>query len=196
VSQCLWKYKRDIIHHYNRIAGIYDSLYGEEQKAKIESILRIIKGERKDLVLDAGCGTGLLIEYLASKVDHFVGLDISEKVLKVALDKSRRLKIKGNVSLIRADIDILPFRDSVFDKIFALTLLQNVPEPHKTLREMIRVAKKNSLIAVTGLKKHFTKKSFSEVISEISQGYVFAEPLNIHDFIAIFKMSKVKDKYG
>ena len=196
MSRCLWKYKRDIIHHYNRIAGVYDSLYGEEQKAKIESILRIIKVERKDLVLDAGCGTGLLIKYLASKVDHFVGLDSSEKVLKVALDKSRRLKIKGNVSLIRADIDILPFRDSVFDKIFALTLLQNVPEPHKTLREMIRVAKKNSLIAVTGLKKHFTKKSFSEVISEISQGYVFAEPLNIHDFIAIFKMSKVKDKYG
>ena len=194
MPQDQWKQKKSVIHHYNRLAKIYDALYGEEQKAKIESILQMMKNERKDLVLDLGCGTGLLIDYVAPKVNHLVGLDIAEKALKMASERSRRLRIKQNVSLIKADVDVLPFRDDIFDKIFALTILQNVPEPCKTIHEIVRVAKNSAEIAVTGLKKHFTKEKFSKMIRKVGLKYILAEPSKIHDLIAIVKVDKVKNK--
>ena len=190
----IWRQKKSVIRHYNRLAEIYDSLYGEEQKTKITSILKMMKIRREDLVLDAGCGTGLLIDHLMLKVNHFVGLDIAGNVLKVALERSRRLGIKRNISLIKADIDAVPFRDNVFDKIFALTLLQNVPEPCKTLREIVRVAKNRSEIAVTGLKKHFAKEDFDRIIRKIGQEHIFVESSETHDFIVLIRIDKVKNK--
>ncbi|HIE18535.1 TPA: class I SAM-dependent methyltransferase, partial [Candidatus Bathyarchaeota archaeon] len=129
MPQSWWSEKRKILHHYDRLARIYDSLYGEEQRSKIESILKILKIGCEDLVLDLGCGTGLLIEYVAMKVNHFVGVDLSGESLKIAVERSRRLGVKQKVSLLQADVDNLPFRDDVFDKFFALTLLQSLPEP-------------------------------------------------------------------
>jgi len=55
LSQSCWSGKREVLQHYNRLARIYDSLYGEEQNAKIRSILKVLKVGRKDLVLDVGC---------------------------------------------------------------------------------------------------------------------------------------------
>jgi len=195
VSGSLWSKKRKVLHHYNRLAGIYDSLYGEEQKSKIESILKLLSFGCKDMVLDAGCGTGLLIEYIAVRVNHLVGVDLAGESLKIAIERSRRLGVKRKVSLLRADVDHLPFRDAVFDKVFALTLLQNVPEPCETLREMLRVTKSNSQVAVTGLKKHFTEENFSRLIRRIGREYVFAETEEPHDIIAVVKADKVKNKY-
>jgi len=195
VSHSLWDKKKAVLHHYNRLSKIYDSLYGEEQNAKIKSILKVVKMRCEDWVLDAGCGTGLLIEHLASKVNHFVGIDLAGRALKAAAERSHRLGIKRNVSLIRADVDNLPFRDGVFDKIFALTLLQNVPNPCETLLEIVRVAKSKSQIAVTGLKKHFNKEKFSGIISKIKGRYILVNSLKIHDLIAIAEVNKAKNKY-
>jgi len=195
VSRGGWSKKKKVQRHYNRLARMYDSLYGEEQNIKIELILKRMKIGCEDLLLDAGCGTGLLIEHIASRINHFVGLDLAEKALKTAAERSRCLRIKQNVSLIRADVDNLPFRNDIFNEIFALTLLQNVPEPHKTLRELVRVAKSKSQIAVTGLKKHFTKENFNRMISKIGREYFLSETSEAHDFIAIVTVNKVKNKY-
>lgn len=191
-----WGLKREIIRHYDRLARVYDSLYGDEQKAKIESILKVLRLRPGDTVLDVGCGTGLLTGYVAGKVNHLVGIDLSGKSLKVAAERSRRLGIKGNVSLIKADADGLPFRDNTFSLIFALTLLQNVPEPRKTLREISRVAEEDSMFAVTGLKKHFTAESFDGLLRNPGWEHALVGAKETHDLIAVVKIEKVKNKYG
>ena len=192
MSQNIWDKKRKVLHHYDRLARIYDSLYRREQDAKIKSILKVLTARCKDLVLDAGCGTGLLINHLARRVGHFVGVDLSMESLKVFMERSYRLGIKRSVSLIQADVDNLPFRDNVFDKVIALTLLQNVPEPLDTLQEIIRVSKSDSEVAVTGLKKHFDEKSFNNLIGKIGEEHIFVNSSELHDHIAIVK---VKNKY-
>jgi len=106
------------------------------------------------------------------------------------------LGIKGRVSLIRADVDHLPFRDGVFDRIFALTLLQNLPEPCETIREMVRVAKNKSQIAVTGLKKHFTEERFSGIIERIGGESILIKTRELHDIIAVVEVDKAKNKYA
>jgi len=190
-----WEEKRRILRHYNRLAMIYDSLYGEEQSSKIDLILKIFRIGCEDVVLDAGCGTGLLLEHIAMRVNHFIGIDFAGEPLKVAKERSCRLGVKHKVSLIRADVDNPPFRDCVFDKVFALTLIQNLSDPYKTLKEMMRVMKDCSQIVVTGLKKRFNKEKFSELIGKTGCEHVFTDG-QIRDLIAVIQVNKVKNKYG
>jgi ubiquinone/menaquinone biosynthesis C-methylase UbiE len=49
-----------------------------------------------------------------------------------------------------------PLRDSIFDTVFAFTLLQNVASPHHTLQEVSRVLKPNSNFMLSSLKTFFS----------------------------------------
>jgi ubiquinone/menaquinone biosynthesis C-methylase UbiE len=160
-----WEQKIDSMTHYDITASSYDGQYAEEQKEKIEAALKRIKLGWHGLILDCGCGTGLLFEHVVEKAEMVVGMDISRKILAVA---KRRAKTFGNVSLVLADADYTPFRNEVFSHVFAITLLQNMPNPEKTLAEICRVAEKDAYIVVTGLKKKFSLEKFESLLRKPS----------------------------
>ena len=165
-----WRIKWKVLRHYDRIAKIYNMLYGQEQELKIKEALKNVSLDASDIVLDVGCGTGLLFNYISRSVDTIVGIDISLESLKVALDFIKKTD-NPSIELVRADADFLPFKNEVFDKVFAITLLQNMPNPLLTLHEISRVAKTDSEIIVTGLKKFFSEESFSEILSKSGMNF-------------------------
>jgi ubiquinone/menaquinone biosynthesis C-methylase UbiE len=152
-----WKDKQKTMRHYNLQAVIYDVQYAGEQNSKIESILKNMKIDSKDNILDLGCGTGFLFQHLSEKIGDIVGLDISKKALQEA---KKRTKEISNVFLVCADADNTPLCNNFFDKTFAITVLQNMPDPTRTISEIKRVNKTGAMFAVTGLKKKFTLDSF------------------------------------
>jgi ubiquinone/menaquinone biosynthesis C-methylase UbiE len=156
-----WKEKKRNLRHYNEQAIIYDSQYIDEQNKKFKEILKEMNFRSNELILDLGCGTGFLFKHIEKKVELYIGLDISQKVLFQA---KKRIKEKAKKILIRADADNTPFPDQSFDKIFAITIIQNMPEAKKTINEIKRISKPQAVIAVSGLKKSFTKKSFVELL--------------------------------
>jgi len=161
----IWEIKRKVIEHYNRLSYIYNALYGYEQRQKINEALKTVHIKSSDTILDAGCGTGLLFSYIANSARLIIGVDISPKVLEVAKNLIKKSGL-NTVSLVRADADFLPFKNGVFDKAFAITLLQNMPDPISTLKEIARVTKDDSEIVVTGLKKFFSKEDFLKILRE------------------------------
>ena len=72
---------------------------------------------------------------------------------------------QGNPALVYADADHLPFKGQTFNRIFSFTLLQNMPDPKRTVAEMKRVAKGGCEIAVSVTKKAFTKETFLGLMS-------------------------------
>jgi len=156
-----WKEKRGTIRHYDQQAAIYDVQYSGEQDAKIEDTLSSTELNPNEVVLDLGCGTGFLFQHIDKTIRLLVGLDISSKALREAKKRTKNL---SNIVLIRADADYTPFPDHIFDKVFAITLLQNMPDPMKTIIEMKRIGKPQAIFAVTGLKKKFTTKSFVDLL--------------------------------
>jgi ubiquinone/menaquinone biosynthesis C-methylase UbiE len=157
-----WKEKRGTMRHYDLQAVIYNVQYLGEQDAKIEDILNSIHFESNEVVLDLGCGTGFLFGHITKQVG-LVGVDLSRKALQEAKERTKNL---SNVALVRADADNTPFLNRTFDKIFAITLLQNMPNPRRTISEMKRVAKPQAIFAVTGLKKKFTQESFLDLLEK------------------------------
>jgi ubiquinone/menaquinone biosynthesis C-methylase UbiE len=156
-----WKEKRGTMRHYDQQASIYDVQYLGEQDAKIEDALSSTELKPNEVVLDVGCGTGFLFHHISKNVGLLIGIDISSKALREA---KKRTKNHSNIALIRADADNTPFADRSFDKVFAITLLQNMPGPLKTIIEMKRIGKPQAVFVITGLKKKFTQESFSDLL--------------------------------
>jgi ubiquinone/menaquinone biosynthesis C-methylase UbiE len=156
-----WNKKRQTMRHYNHSAKVYDTLYNQEQNAKMEEALDGLPLKKDSFILDAGCGTGLLFSYVTGITKLIVGADISAGVLMEAKVKAKQY---SNVALFRVDADYIPFSDHVFDAVFAVTLLQNVPDPQQTLFEMKRVSKNDGFIVATGLKKTFPRDEFGKLL--------------------------------
>ncbi len=155
-----WKDKRRVMQRYDLTAEMYEERYAEEQKAKYKEALKNVD-VAGCAVLDVGCGSGLFFRGATAQSGIVVGVDISRKLLLKAKEQAKSLE---NVSVLQADADHLPFKDAFFDVAFAFTVLQNMPKPAVTLRELIRVAIPGSKIVVTGLKKAFPLTVFIDTL--------------------------------
>jgi ubiquinone/menaquinone biosynthesis C-methylase UbiE len=158
-----WSQKRIVKKKYDLTASIYDLRYMEEQEAKYKAALDTLTLVPTSVILDVGCGTGLLFRHVVNNAETVVGVDISKKLL---LEARNRTKSFANVHLVLADGDYLPFRSHVFDGVFLFTMIQNMPSPQMTLKAAIRTTKKNAQIVVTGLKKVFSIQVFDETLRQ------------------------------
>jgi len=151
--------KKKIIENYNLSAYFYDKRYKEIQEKKYNKVLNIYQLKEKK-VLDVGCGTGLLIEFILNSESYngnlkcnFVAIDISWNMLLEFKSKLFRLKDKANISLMLSDIENLPFRDNIFNLIFSFTSFQNLPGTYEGFQELFRVALISSDLKFSILKK-------------------------------------------
>lgn len=180
-----WKEKIETMEHYDREAAIYNVQYLGEQNSKIEDIVNSIRFNQDDQVIDLGCGTGFLFNQINQKIKILVGIDLSINSLKEA---KKRLKKSSNIALVRADADNIPFLNQIFDKIVAISLLQNMPNNLKTLGEMKRIAKSETVFAITGLKKKFSKVSFLNLLGSANLNVIrLSTDQKLKGYIAICK---------
>jgi demethylmenaquinone methyltransferase/2-methoxy-6-polyprenyl-1,4-benzoquinol methylase len=135
--------------------------------------------------LDVGCGTGLLFDCVKESANLIVGLDLSRALLEIAAERCKNVHRESPIHLIRADADYMPVPKEIFEKVFALTLLQNLPDPSKTLREMMRVAEAGSMMVVTGLKKCFSEEGLRNILNVAGLDSSTATGKQTQDIIAV-----------
>jgi demethylmenaquinone methyltransferase/2-methoxy-6-polyprenyl-1,4-benzoquinol methylase len=179
-----WQKKRRVMMSYDATASIYDERYAEEQVAKVEAALKNVKIKKESLILDVGCGTGILFDHVADSADAIVGLDFSKKTILQAKEHARKESLR-DVQLIRADADNMPFRNEVFNMVFAMTILQNTPHPNETLKEIKRVVRNDALLVITGLKKIFTKKGFEQLLKNSQLNTLAFEDQKLKCYVAV-----------
>jgi len=178
-----WNKKRLVMRRYDQSAKAYDTLYREEQEAKIRTAMNNLTLNRDSVILDAGCGTGLLFEHVAEKSKFIIGTDISRGILREAEKKAKHYQ---NVGLIRADADKMPFQNQTFDMVFAITLLQNTPNPQATLNEVKRVSKPDTIIVITGLRKVFTIEGLTNMLRHANLAVeVMKKDEHVREFICV-----------
>ena len=92
-----------------------------------------------DLVLDLGCSNGAHALVAARCVRRVVGVDYDRAALSVATDSARRAA-RGNLRLFAVDLTrSLPFRDSSFDAVLFLDVIEHLEPRRHVLREIARV---------------------------------------------------------
>ncbi|MBI5480982.1 MAG: class I SAM-dependent methyltransferase [Deltaproteobacteria bacterium] len=95
-----------------------------------EVVLRHGRGGR---VLEAGCGTGLVLERLRAGAPTAVGIDLSRGML----GQARR----RGLPVMQADLLHLPFPDGAFDLVCSFKVLAHVERIEEALAELARVTR-------------------------------------------------------
>lgn len=102
-------------------------------------------------VLDIGAGDGTVAEMLAGRAGRYVCVDLSQKLLQASAE---RLEGQRNVSLLRADMQRLPFASASFDLVLSLNVLAYAEQPNKALDEAARMVRPGGDLLIATLKSH------------------------------------------
>lgn len=115
------------------------------QRIQTLEALALRAGEK---VLDAGCGTGLLVHGMSSTIGsegRIVGVDFSEDMLELARNRCADM---DNIELQQGSITQLPFADNSFDAASCIQTLLYVDQVETALSELYRVLKPGGRVAI------------------------------------------------
>ena len=96
-------------------------------------------GIEKLKILDVGTGNGSLALLLAEMGHDVVGIDISEGMLSVAIEKAKERGINPDLRI--GDAESLDFEDESFDAVVSRIVLWTLPHPEMAISEWMRVLK-------------------------------------------------------
>jgi SAM-dependent methyltransferase len=138
-------------------------------------------------LLDVGCGEGVLVHRWAQRLreGRLVGIDLEEESIQEGWARHQAPNLEYRVM----EAQKLPFADGEFDLASAIEVLEHVPDPERTLREMARCAARHLLVSVPreplwralnmargaywsalgntpGHLNHWSRRSFLELLSD------------------------------
>lgn len=73
---------------------------------------------------------------------------------------------RGKAALVLADADQLPFADGSLDTVVSVTLLQNMPDPGATVKEVARVLRSGGRAILTVLKRKHSQEDLEGWVRE------------------------------
>ncbi len=150
--------KSQVEDMFDNIAPKYD-LLNHVLSMKIDVLWRnkLVKMLAKDqpkLVLDVATGTGdLAIAVQKGTNADVVGLDLSQQMLNVGIEKIRKQNLDGKISMQKGDAEQLPFEDNKFDGVTVAFGVRNFENLEKGLAELRRVVKENRSIYILEFSK-------------------------------------------
>ncbi|WP_167959167.1 class I SAM-dependent methyltransferase [Anaerosporobacter faecicola] len=126
-------------NHFDTIAADYDNSYdGKYVRCMYDEIVRSVDAlDKKDSILDLGCGNGNVASLLSRKFEtSLYGVDLSENMIKAA--RGRQIK---NAQFQVGDAECLPFEKQMFDVVICNASFHHYPKPMRVLQEIRRVLK-------------------------------------------------------
>ncbi len=115
--------------------------FRSRRKIALGILDRMLKGRRDLRILDAGTGTGVMIEAL-KRYGHVTGVDSSEEAIRYCRER-------GICGIVNASAEDMPFEDGSLDLICAMDLLEHVEDDVRVLKEFSRVLKPGGLVFLT-----------------------------------------------
>ena len=121
------------------------------------AIVRHIAASPMETLLDAGTGTGRMLELLAPYVKRAVGVDVSPEMLAIARDRLSRAHVAhGQVRL--GDVYRLPFANGSalqgFDAVLFHQVLHYLDDPGAAVSEAARVMRPGGRLLVADFAPH------------------------------------------
>ena len=124
-----------------KLLAALEDMAGTPQIAQVRrqanAMLQPTAGEQ---ILDAGCGAGEVARELAAMVGpggQITAIDASQATVDYAASKDGGAGVQYRV----ADLNALPFADGTFDAVRCERVLQHIPDPDRSVAELVRVTR-------------------------------------------------------
>lgn len=116
-------------------------------------------------VLDVATGTGdLAIEIQKGTGAQITGLDLSQQMLNVGIEKVKKMNLQDKITMMKGDAENLPFEDNKFDAVSVAFGVRNFENLEKGLSELRRVVKEGGSVYIL---------EFSKVQGPLKPFYMF-----------------------
>lgn len=115
-----------------------------------EWTLSLLNLQPSDHVLEIGFGSGRTMQIAAGKVarGYISGVDASPSMLRLAQKRNMKLINQGRLELKLGEIEQLPYDDHSFDKVYAVQVINYLPDPGAGLKEVHRVTRPGGRVAL------------------------------------------------
>ena len=143
--------------NYQRVSRFYDhtrSAIGVEIiRQQLEDTDVPVK---QQILVDAGCGTGLYSSALVNDVQRIEAVDISQEMLALAREKMKTEDEINRINFHHSSIDSLPLDDSSVDSVIINQLLHHLPDDTSNgwfdhanvFREFCRILKSGGILII------------------------------------------------
>lgn len=141
--------------YFRKVAEQWDelrALYVQDDEVE-QQLSELIAAEPVGDLLDIGTGTGRVLEILAEKVAHAVGVDLSSDMLLLARSKLERAR-RRNCALRKGDMHNLPMGEASFDAVTIHQVLHYAERPGKAIAEAARVLRPGGRLFIVDFLAH------------------------------------------
>lgn len=122
------------------------------------------------VLVDLGCGGGLLAPHVAALGYHHVGVDL--------VDTSLRVARAHGVTPVRADVHAVPLADGCADVVCAGEILEHVTEPSTVVEEACRLLRVGGTLVLDTINATARARFVAVTVAERFPGLA---PRGIHD---------------
>lgn len=165
-----------VVAFFDSFAGRYES-WAQRLHVKVAGrLVEWVEPLPGELVLDVGCGTGLVSNRAAEMVwpsGRVIGLDISFKMLELAYD---RAPANASYQLVHLE-DRLPFPPAAFDLVTFGDSLPYLSEPFQMLEEARRVLRPRGRIGLSLRQRSLVTEAQRAFYRLLGEELVEAHPL-------------------
>ena len=169
------------LHKFNpiRLNYIKESIKEKFGKKKEPTVLKSVK------ILDIGCGGGLLCEPLSKLGARVVGIDASEKNIKIAKTHAKKNDLKIDYYCASPENFI---SDEKFDVVLNMEIVEHVEDVNLFLKESSKFLKKNGIMFIATLNKTLKSYFFAILGAEYVLRWL---PIGTHDWNMFVKPSEL-----
>ncbi len=120
-------------------------LYRKHLESFLEQLYVMLEATEPTSVLDAGCGEGFVVDYVAQRNPELrlAGVDLSDTAIEYA-----RAHFGEKARFRTGSVYKLPFSDNSFDTVICSEVLEHLDDPGRAVQELKRVARRYVLITV------------------------------------------------
>lgn len=157
--------------------------FGQEYVRKLAA-----RGFSTGTILDAGCGFGGTLLYLARQFPQAecVGLDSSEPLLALARQSAEAGGLAARTRFEHADVQAIPYPDDSFEVVLCTNVVHHVSDPRALLREIERVLAPEGMLYVADIRRSWLPGLFDKA---------FREAMSIGEVLGLLDAAGWDDKW-
>lgn len=130
-------------YYYSIKKNPFQKLWHKVRFREVKKLMEPVSGK----VLDVGSSDGMFTKVIrdATKAKQVIGIDVLKDCVDWANNHWSRTK---NMKFELGNAHKLKYKTNTFDAVFALEVMEHVPDPIKAIKEMKRVLKKDGYLVI------------------------------------------------